>query len=226
MRYDKNIPGTPSVCQCGQKNDLNHMLICKRGGYVSLRHNRIRDLEAELMREVCHDVKTEPALIPLENETNRQGSGNTTEGARLDVSGIGVWGPYERTFLDIRVIHPNSPSYVNKPIEKLYTEHETKKKNEYLERVLQIEKGSFTPIVLSTYGGFAPEAVRHHRRIATLISEKRNEEYADVINHIRTRMSFCLMKSLLIAARGVRGKKRSEAPVSSVEFSLVESTGE
>ena len=87
--------------------------------------------------------------------------------------------------------------------------------------------GYFTPIVLSTYGGFAPEAVRHHRRIATLISpEKKNEEYADVINHIRTRMSFCLMKSLLIAARGVRGKKRSEAPVSSVEFSLVESTGE
>ena len=190
--------------------------------YDSLRHNRIRDLEAALMREVCHDVKIEPALIPLENESNRQDNGNKTEGARLDVSGIGVWGPFERTFLDIRVMHPNSPSYVNKPIEQLYTDHENQKKNEYLERVLQIEKGSFTPIVLSTYGGFAPEAERHHRRIATLISEKRNESYADVINHIRTRLSFCLMKSLLIAARGVRGKKRTESPVSSVEFSLVE----
>ena len=138
----------------------------------------------------------------------------------MDVSGVVVWGPYEKTFLDIRVMHPNAPR--NKSIDQLYTDHENQKKNLYLERVLQIEKGSFTPIVLSTYGGFAPEAEMHQRRIATLIAEKRNECYADVINHIRTRMSFSLMKSILIAARGVRGKRRSEAPVSSVEFSLVE----
>ena len=226
VRYDKNIPGTPSVCSCGTKNDTDHILMCKLGGYVSLRHNRIRDLEAELMREVCHDVKIEPDLIPIENELNTSGSGNKKERARLDVSGVGVWGPYEKTFLDIRVMHPNSPSYMNKSVEQVYTDHENQKKNKYLERVLQIEKGSFTPIVLSTYGGFAPEAEKHHRRIATLIANKRNENYADVINHIRTRLSFSLMKSIMTAARGVRGKKRSEAPISSVEFSLVERAGE
>ena len=157
---------------------------------------------------------------------NTSGSGNKKERARLDVSGVGVWGPYEKTFLDIRVMHPNSPSYMNKSVEQVYTEHENQKKNKYLERVLQIEKGSFTPIVLSTYGGFAPEAEKHHRRIATLIANKRNENYADVINHIRTRLSYSLMKSIMTAARGVRGKKRSEAPISSVEFSLVERAGE
>ena len=224
MRYDRNIPGTPSVCSCGKKNDLNHMLICKLGGYVSLRHNRVRDLEAELMKEVCHDVKVEPELIPIERNTNRRG--NTAEKARLDVSGVGVWGPYEKTFLDIRVMHPNSPSYMNKSIDQLYTEHENEKKNAYLERVLQIEKGSFTPIVLSTYGGFGPEAEKHHKRIATLIAEKKNENYSDVINHIRTRLNFCLMKSVLTAVRGVRGKKRSAAPISTVEFSLVDRVGE
>ena len=30
------------------------------------------------------------------------------EKARLDVSAVGVWGPMERTFLDVRVMHPNS----------------------------------------------------------------------------------------------------------------------
>ena len=224
VRYDRNIPGTPSMCSCGKKNDLNHMLICKLGGYVSLRHNRIRDLEAELMKEVCHDVKVEPELIPIENDANRRG--NTAEKARLDVSGVGVWGPYEKTFLDIRVMHPNSPSYMNKSIDQLYTEHENEKKNAYLERVLQIEKGSFTPIVLSTYGGFGPEAEKHHKRIATLISERKNENYSDVINHIRTRLNFCLMKSVLTAVRGVRGKKRSAAPISTVEFSLVDRVSE
>ena len=49
-----------------------------------MRHNRVRDLEAELMREVCSDVKVEPILLPLANANNV--NGNTAEKARLDVS--------------------------------------------------------------------------------------------------------------------------------------------
>ena len=30
-----------------------------------MRHNALRDLEAELMEEVCRDVKIEPELLPL-----------------------------------------------------------------------------------------------------------------------------------------------------------------
>ena len=143
---------------------------------MSMRHNRVRDLEAELMREVCHDVKIEPELLPIANETNRT-RGNIAEKARLDVSGVGVWGNYEKTFLDIRVMHPNSPSYMNKSLDQVYAIHENEKKNNYLERVLQIEKGSFTPIVFSTFGGTGIEADRHHKRIATLIAAKRNENH-------------------------------------------------
>ena len=140
---------------------------------MSLRHNRIRDLEAELMKEVCHDVKIEPELIPIENETNR--GGNVADKARLDVSGVRVWGPYEKTFPDIRVMHPNSPSYKDKSIDQLYSTHENEKKNSYLERVIQVEKASFTPIVLSTYEGVGPEADRHHNRIATLRCSREEE---------------------------------------------------
>ena len=64
-----------------------------------MRHNRVRDLEAEMMKEICQDVKIEPELLPLDNEIDR--SGNVSEKARLDVSGIGVWGSYERSFLDV-----------------------------------------------------------------------------------------------------------------------------
>ena len=53
-----------------------------------MRHNKIRDLEAELMREVCNDVRVEPELLPLNNE--QLVHGNTTQKARLDVSGNGV----------------------------------------------------------------------------------------------------------------------------------------
>ena len=54
-----------------------------------MRHDSVRNLEAELMMEVCHDVKIEPKLLPIENEPIQ---GNASEGARLDVSEVGVWG--------------------------------------------------------------------------------------------------------------------------------------
>ena len=222
MRYGWKIPNTPSFCQCGSKNDIDHQLSCKKGGYVVMRHNKIRDLEAELMKEVCHDVRTEPELMPIDgNHYLSRTTTTTADGSRPDVVGTGVWGAYEKTFLDIIITHPNCPSYVNKPVEKLYAMKEREKKCKYSERILQIEKASFTPIVGSTFGGWGDEVKRHHKRIASLLAEKQNESYADVMNHIRTRLRFCVLKSVLIAIRGVRGKDRESAPISSLAFNLI-----
>ena len=140
----------------------------------------------------------------------------------MDVAGVGVWGAYEKTFLDIRIMHPNSQSYVDMSVNDVYELHEKEKKRTYNERVLQIEKGTFTPIVGSTFGGWGKEARRHPQRIATLIAMKRNKEYADVVNHIRTRLRFSVLKSILTAVRGVRGKSREAAPISSISLNLIE----
>ena len=61
----------------------------------------------------------------------------------------------------------------------LFRSHEKEKKRAYNERVVQMEKGTFTPIVISTSRGVGNEAERHHKRIASLIAEKRRESYAD-----------------------------------------------
>ena len=74
----------------------------------------------------------------------------------------------------------------------------------------------------STFGGMGKEANRHHKRIATLIALKKKESYADVINYIRTRLRFSLLKSILTAVRGVRGKARPAAPLDSISFNLIE----
>ena len=222
LRYGWRIPHTPSHCQCGQKNDTDHALSCKKGGYIIMRHNRIRDLEAEMMREVCTDVKIEPPLLPLANENLV--NGNQAENARLDVSGNGIWGPMQKTFLDIRVMHPNSPTYVNKEIAQVYKAHEREKKRTYNERIIQVEKGSFTPIVVSTFGGMGQEAESFHKRLAQLIADKRNETYSHVVNYIRTRLRFCLLKSVLTSLRGVRGKSSHEkiSPISNLSFNLIQ----
>ena len=114
LRYGWKIPNTPQFCSCGGRNSVDHALTCKSGGYVIMIHDRIRDLEASILRDVCKDVKVEPELLPIGNTTVN--SSNVSEKARLDVSAVGIWSPMERTFLDVRVMHPNSPSYRGKKI--------------------------------------------------------------------------------------------------------------
>ena len=142
--------------------------------------------------------------------------------ARLDVSAVGVWNPMERTFLDVRILHPNSPSYQGKPIEKLYEEHENAKKRAYNQRVIQVERATFTPLIFSTSGGMAQECTKYHKRVAELVANKTKEEYSKVVSHMRTRLRFTLLKSTLIALRGVRGKQeKTTTSISELSFNTI-----
>ncbi len=83
-------------------------------------------------------------------------------------------------------------------------------KKEYEERVLQTEKGSFVPLVLTTSGGMGPGCKDMMKRLARKIADKRGESYANVINHLRTRIRFALLRGVLIALTGERGKPTRE----------------
>ena len=45
-----------------------------------MRHNSVRDSEAQIMREVCRDVQTEPTLLQI-NENDYQRKVNTADNA-------------------------------------------------------------------------------------------------------------------------------------------------
>lgn len=116
-----------------------------------------------------------------------------------------------------------APSYVDKTPEQLYTAQENEKKKAYNHRIMHVDKGSFTPLIFSTTGGMGPEATKFHKRLAELIADKRQEKYSDVVNHIRTRLRFSLLKSILVALHGERGKrnKGNEAPISDLSLNLI-----
>ena len=46
IRYNSPMKDLPSFCVCGKPFDMNHTLICKNRGFVTIRHNEIRDFEA------------------------------------------------------------------------------------------------------------------------------------------------------------------------------------
>ena len=52
-----------------------------------MRHNRIRDIKADCMKEVYY-VKVKPELLSIDGDGNR--NGNTAEKARLEVWGLKV----------------------------------------------------------------------------------------------------------------------------------------
>ena len=70
------------------------------------------------MKKVCHDVKVEPNVITIDSSqdlTNYRSS--REDNARLDVSGRGVWSPFDCSFVDIRVTHPNCQLNRNLPLQ-------------------------------------------------------------------------------------------------------------
>ena len=61
-----------------------------------MRHNNVRDSEANLLKTIQNDVEIEPALQEI---TNEKISGNTNEEARPDIRARGVWRPGQNIFL-------------------------------------------------------------------------------------------------------------------------------
>ena len=220
LRYNIPIKNIAATCVCGQENSVDHCLMCKKGGFVSLRHNSLRDTIAELLTEVCKDVKTEPALIPITNERLPH-STNVTDDARLDVSARSFWSPLARAFFDIRVTHPGAQTNMSRSIEQMYNAQETEKKRIYNNRVIQVGKGSFTPLVFSTTGGMGKEAETFVKHLAQKITLKKSRIYSNVVSFIRRRLRFDLLKTSLISLRGHRGYiKRIPLAINELDYNL------
>jgi len=96
---------------------------------------------------------------------------------------MSLWNSCEKTFFDRRITHPASQSYYGKSLAKVYQQHE-KEKDKYNQRVIDIEKSSFNPLVFTTTEGMAPECNRVNKRLAEKIAEKHRELYASVITYI------------------------------------------
>lgn len=205
LRYGWVPSRTPTSCACGANFTVEHVLSCPRGGFPSIRHNEIRDITANLLSEVCNDVRVEPDLQEVTTEELSGRTANTTDGARLDIAVNGFWGGrFERTFLDVRVFNPYAPSNRNTTIEKCFRKHELEKKRAYSQRVREIEHASFTPLVLSASGGLAKEATNFYKRLASLLADKWDQPYSQTMNWLRCRISFALLRSAIQCIRGAR----------------------
>ena len=204
FRYNLPLPNLPSYCTCGEIFTVNHALSCKKGGFVAQKHDTIRDLLTLHISKGCRNVETEPLLQPLDNEVFNLQSTVTSREARLDMKAGGFWTPGVTAFFDVRVTHVNSRSNQGKSTATIFKEKENEKKRKYNQRVMEVEMGTFTPLVFATNGGMGLDCQNFLRTLANKLSNKNNEPYASVISWLRIQLSFAILRTVHRCVRGSR----------------------
>ena len=223
LRYGIQHEKLPMFCVCGSSYTVDHALSCPRGGFVTIRHNEICDITGEILKEVCNDVEIEPHLQKITGEKFKFKTSVTTEEARLDVAARGFWTRGSKAFADVKVFNPFAKRYSLMSSSSAHRSNEQEKKRKYNERVLEVEHGSFTPLIFTCLGGMSVECNRFYKRLAEILSEKRDTPYNDTINWIKTKISFSLLRTTILCIRGSRSlRKTGSSPIEPVATTDIE----
>ena len=66
----------------------------------------------------------------------------------------------------VRVFEPNFQSYDHMEPDQVYVQHEGQKKlQEYNNRIFNVERGTLTPLIFSTTGGWGKKTYRFHEHL-------------------------------------------------------------
>ena len=103
-----------------------------------------------------------------------------------------------------------------------YKLDEKTKRREYEERIREVDRGSFTPLVFSSSGGAGPAATAFLKRLASRLAEKSDIPYSQVAGWLGCRLSFALLRCSILCLRGARAVR---APVELAALDLAMSEG-
>ena len=120
-------------------------------------------------------------------------------------------------FFDVRVFNPFAKSHLARNLEAVFRSNESSKKTAYNTRVIQIEHGSFTPLVFSSFGGYGKETSCFLSKLVGKIAHKFEMEKSAVANYIRSKISFELIRSQVACIRGARSLKKIVIDTSEME---------
>ena len=121
------------MCACGENF----------GGFISIRHDEIIYITCSLLKEVCSGVAKEPLL---QKEFHYRTT-KVEQEARVDISARGFWNGEQKSFFDLRVFSPLAQRYSRLSLEASHTMNEREKIRNYSEGLINVEQGTFTPLV-------------------------------------------------------------------------------
>ena len=74
---------------------------------------------------------------------------------------------------------------------------------------MEVEQGTFTPLIFSSTGGMGAECKFYHKRLVELLAIKKGESYATTMQWVRGKVLFALIRSTLLCLRGSRSIRRT-----------------
>ena len=97
---------------------------------------------------------------------------NNSNEVRVDIRTQDFWEWGQQAFFDLSVFDPNTCRYRNKSLQQCHAMNEQEKKQAYNERILQIDHGSFKPLVFSINCSMGRECQKFYSHLAQMISER------------------------------------------------------
>ena len=79
--------------------------------------------------------------------------------------------------------------------------------------MIRVEHGTFTPVVMSAFGGFGRETGKFVSRSTEKIADKHDIPNSIVANYVRTKISFELVRSQVMCIRGSRVRRQANLDV-------------
>ena len=104
----------------------------------------------------------------------------------------------------MRITNADCDSQKDTSIKSIMKKHELEKKRSYNRRIMEVEHGTFTPLIFTTTGVMSHECQIYHKALAEKISQKKGEKCEDVMRYIRIKVSFLVLKGTLLCIRGSR----------------------
>ena len=184
IRYGWPLSRTPRTCTCG--NNF----------YIYMQKRRVHYTLSQQTKK--HNRQpTKRSVLWCSHWTTLRAA-NTSDESRLDVAARGFCAVGQIALFDIRVSYSNATRYASS--------NENEKKRKYNNRVMNVEQRYFMPLAFSANGGMGCECKKFYSVLAELITLKRKQEYCITMSWLRRKISFSLMRSILLCIRGSLGK--------------------
>jgi len=200
IRNGKELKGLPTVCDgCGARLSLEHALNCKKGGNVKYGHDQMRE-ECALLAEMAYGkVVMEPYL------KDSTGAMITDKNLRADFMAIGVWERQRVAFFDNCIIDADAPSRFSRNTNsQTAMASAVRAKRRLYNEAWEDVRASITPLVCTADGAFDREFVAFQKRVAARLATKWQRPFSVLINYVRVRLRFALIRAIDLRIRGSR----------------------
>ena len=139
--------------------------------------------------------------MPLTGERLNFRSASIGNEARLDIHARSFWMRGEQAFFDVRILNSFDSTHLNQSLTSSFVSNEKEKKRKYNQHVIDIERGSFTPLVMSSYGGCSRETEIFMKILAEMLSTKKYIIVCKIINWLGTKILIALVRSEILGLR-------------------------